>query len=104
MFVIFNSKTTRTFKAKYGGTRYFDTERAAKSMITRLKNAAERANASTGKNNVETPFDSYAEAAEFSNNIEKTETRKNFMTGKEFSEPVNTPYFASPSSETYWSS
>lgn len=30
-------------------------------------------------------------------------TKKNIMTGQEFEEDVNTPYFASPSSETYWS-
>ena len=31
-------------------------------------------------------------------------TRKNLMSGVEFQEDVNTPYFCSPSSETYWSS
>jgi hypothetical protein len=31
-------------------------------------------------------------------------TRKNLMSGQEFQEDVNTPYFCSPSSETYWSS
>jgi hypothetical protein len=31
-------------------------------------------------------------------------TRKNLMSGIEFQEDVNTPYFCSPSSETYWSS
>jgi len=30
-------------------------------------------------------------------------TRKNLMSGVEFQEDVNTPYFCSPSSETYWS-
>jgi len=30
-------------------------------------------------------------------------TRKNLMTGIEFQEDVNTPYFCSPSSESYWS-
>ncbi len=30
-------------------------------------------------------------------------TRKNLMTGLEFQEDVNTPYFCSPASETYWS-
>lgn len=29
--------------------------------------------------------------------------RVNIMTGKKFQEDVNTPYFCSPSSETYWS-
>jgi hypothetical protein len=30
-------------------------------------------------------------------------TRKNVMSGKEFKERYDTPYYASPSSETYWS-
>jgi hypothetical protein len=31
-------------------------------------------------------------------------TRKNAMTGAEFQERADTPYFCSPSSETYWCS
>ena len=30
-------------------------------------------------------------------------TRKNLMTGKEYQERYDTPYFCSPSSESYWS-
>ena len=30
-------------------------------------------------------------------------TRKNMMSGQEFQERYDTPYFCSPSSETYWS-
>jgi hypothetical protein len=30
-------------------------------------------------------------------------TRKNTMSGKEFQERYDTPYFCSPSSESYWS-
>ncbi len=33
----------------------------------------------------------------------KMVTRTNIMTGQEFEEDVNTPYFCSPSSESYWS-
>ena len=29
--------------------------------------------------------------------------RRNFMSGQEFEERYDTPYFCSPSSETYWS-
>jgi hypothetical protein len=31
-------------------------------------------------------------------------TRKNMMSGTEFQERYDTPYYCSPSSETYWSS
>ena len=30
-------------------------------------------------------------------------TRKNMMSGKEFTEKYDTPYYCSPSSESYWS-
>jgi len=30
-------------------------------------------------------------------------TRKNMMSGKEYQERYDTPYYCSPSSETYWS-
>ncbi len=30
-------------------------------------------------------------------------TRKNLLSGKEYQERYDTPYFCSPSSETYWS-
>ena len=30
-------------------------------------------------------------------------TKKNFMNGQEFKERYDTPYYCSPSSETYWS-
>ena len=31
-------------------------------------------------------------------------TKKNFLSGHEFTERYDTPYFCSPSSETFWSS
>ena len=43
------------------------------------------------------------EAEKFHRDIEKSVKKKNMMTGKEFMEKVNTPYYCSPSSETYWS-
>ena len=39
----------------------------------------------------------------FADKIEKTVERTNLMTGKKFKESVNTPYYCSPSSESYWS-
>tara|TARA_Y100000015_G_scaffold36640_1_gene38012 strand:+ start:5582 stop:5911 length:330 start_codon:yes stop_codon:yes gene_type:complete len=48
----------------------------------------------------------YAIAADgfFHQNIEKQVKKKNLMSGEEFMEPANRPYYCSPSSETYWSS
>jgi hypothetical protein len=44
-----------------------------------------------------------AEASVFFKSIEKTETKRNLLSGKEFVQPVNTPLCCDPSSETYWS-
>jgi hypothetical protein len=45
-----------------------------------------------------------AEAAYFHKHIEKQRKVKNLMDPtKEFMEPVNTPNYMSPASETYWS-
>ena len=44
-----------------------------------------------------------AEASVFHSTIEKTRTRKNMMSGVEYTETVNTPAYCSPSSESYWS-
>ena len=44
-----------------------------------------------------------AASAFFHQNIEKSRKTTNMMSGKEFVEPVNTPNYMSPSSESYWS-
>jgi hypothetical protein len=44
-----------------------------------------------------------AEAEYFHRHIEKSVNKRNLMTGKEFTQPVNTPLACDPSSETYWS-
>ena len=44
-----------------------------------------------------------AAKAYFHQNIEKQVKKTNAITGEEFMEPANRPYYCSPSSETYWS-
>jgi len=44
-----------------------------------------------------------AEADYYHKNIEKFVTRTNMMSGKEYTESVNTPNYMSPASEAYWS-
>jgi len=45
----------------------------------------------------------YADAEYFHQHVEKTETKRNLITGKEFTQSVNTPRCCDPSTETYWS-
>ena len=40
---------------------------------------------------------------ELNGDIEKRVTKRNLMSGKEFTQPANTPLCCDPSSETYWS-
>jgi hypothetical protein len=44
-----------------------------------------------------------AESNYFHAEIEKQETKRNLLSGKEFTQPVNTPLCCDPSSETYHS-
>ena len=78
----------------------YKTMAAAKAGLTRIAKA--EGLLKTDPNYAEYRY-AIAEADYFHKNIEKTVTKKSYMNGKEFKEPVNTPYYCSPSSETYWS-
>lgn len=71
-------------------TRAYNTFGAAKATRTRLCN---KAGWSTNELDI-VDVKSYQPRM-----VERT----NLMTGKKFQEDVNTPYYCSPSSETYWS-
>lgn len=89
-FVLYNIETTKLVPTTDRYIKTFKTEAAAKSARTRNKlNKEEYA---------------VAEATRFYALIEKTEMRKNLMSGKEFKVGVNADYATCPSSETYWSS
>ena len=96
-FVIYNKETTQLHTELVSGRAYwpkhFDTERGAKMVLTRNVN----------KGKYKKDEWAIADLATFKTNIEKTETRINLMSGKEFTQPVNTPLCCDPSSETYWS-
>ena len=89
-YVVYNLETTYLVEAKSGRTHF-----GSKGAATRAKNEAER-------NEPEYGF-GIAEVRDFYDNIELTVTRHNALTGAPFEETVNTPYYCSPSSETYWS-
>jgi hypothetical protein len=89
-YVVYNKDTTRLLNSKtYAnpGTAKAALTRAAKNDCTMIK--ADYA---------------VAESGEFCNNIEKTVTRQNMMSGKDYQERANTPISCSPASETYWCS
>jgi DICT domain-containing protein len=91
-FVIYDTDTTRIYDASKNST-YAATEKAAKSARTRILKAKPEL---AGKLEI-------ADAAHFSQFIEKQVYRKNMMSGKMYVEAYNTPSYCSPASESYWS-
>ncbi len=94
-YVIFHKDTTvylRYLKGRnWQSADSFKSEAAAKACLTRLMKK--------GKDISEyciLPADEFKK-------IEKTHIVRNFMTGAEIVESVNTPHYCSASSETYWS-
>lgn len=83
--------------------RTLKTAAAAKAWVTR-KQREYLTNQGLYVSNDGPLFDwGLAEAEYFHQHIEKSVNKRNLMTGKEFTQPVNTPLACDPSSETYWS-
>ena len=80
--------------------QYYKTMSAAKAGLTRIKKAENLL--PTDPNYADFRY-GIAEAEYFHKTIEKTRTRKNMMSGLDFTETVNTPGYMSPASESYWS-
>lgn len=91
-YVVYNKETTVTMRAKAYGKEYYATEAAAKAFLTRMVKMGYR----------KEDF-AVAEIGYFRENIEKYETVTNLMTGEPVRQSVNTPYYCSVASETYWS-
>lgn len=98
-YVIYNNETTQLLG---GSNKFYKTLAAAKAAISRIRKNIPTEDWGTARD----PLFVYAiaEINEFYKNIEKTVERTNIITGKTFRESVNTPYFCSPSSESYWCS
>jgi len=79
----------------------YKTMAAAKAAVTRMRKAWFKTRDECQDNDPLFRF-AIAESAYFSKNIEKQRRVRNMMTGAEFSEPVNTPAYMSPSRESYW--
>lgn len=97
-YVIYHNETTKILG---GANKSYKTMGAAKAAISRLRKTVPTAIGYPDRD----PLFVYAiaEINEFYTNIEKTVERTNLMSGKTFRESVNTPYYCSPSSESYWS-
>ncbi len=106
-FVIYHKETTQI----YTYTRHnpwrrvesYKTMSAAKAALTRLHKKWLQENNICVSN--DGPMFEYGIADKnwFHDFIEKQVVKRNLITGEEFTEPTNRPYYCSPSSESYWS-
>jgi len=100
-YVIYNINTTYILRARARSAgcfvEHYKSESAAKAALTRLDNKGK-----LGKGAFKEDF-AIAEVNEFHANIEKQVERTNMMSGEKFMEPINTPSYCSPASESYWS-
>lgn len=97
-YVVYETDTTRIVGIN---TTDYSTEAAAKSARTRMLKMKPRKY--SGRRQYQPEDLAVAELGFYRKNIEKMVERVNLMSGKKFIESVNTPYYCSPSSETYWS-
>jgi hypothetical protein len=88
-FVVFNTTMEQVLR-KNSGTRYFDTERGAKIVCSKLNKEANTNEWITLTNE------------EWKTRPVTTVERVNLMTGEKYMEPVNTPNFMSPAFYAYW--
>ena len=95
MYIVYQQDSTRIVNT-------YKTMAAAKAAITRSSNKHNRVMQQDHKQDPQFCW-AIASNEYYYKNIEKSVTRKNMMTGKEYTESVNTPGYMSPSSEAYWS-
>ena len=93
-------KPDRNGVARPDHRQSYKTMAAAKAAVTRIAKA--EGLLLTDPNHAVYRY-GIAEADYFHKHIEKHRVRENMMNGKSYSEPVNTPNYMSPASETYWS-
>ena len=96
-FVIYHKETTEIYSYvrhnPWKRVESYKTMAAAKAAMTRLSKQGE----------INDREWTICDKVMFHELVEKQVTKRNLMTGEEFQEQVNTPYYCSPSSETYWS-
>ena len=80
----------------------YATMSAAKAALTKMTNWHRYHTINDMQNSPQFRY-AIAEVDHFHTFIEKSVVKRNIMNGNQFVEKVNTPYYCSPSSETYWS-
>ena len=116
-YLVINPETYMVVIKQYGAPRYFDTVAGAKRSLNATRKKINKLRddhiARFGNDRFDWCNGYTRDLQRLENAVvidqetfEKNEPvaiKKNFMTGETFAEPLNTPHYASPSSETYWS-
>lgn len=93
VYVIYNPETGALYKHPKTRRTYYASAGSARAALTKACVRGELA-----------WYTHYVTSSEtYTTFIEKTETKRNLMTGTEFTQSVNTPMCCDPSTETYWS-
>ena len=103
MYYIYDQSTTKILsrESKSYQQAAYKTMSAAQAALTRMQKKYAQRNADAAQGPLYTA--AIAEAEYYAKNIERFVTRKNMMSGEEYTESVNTPNYMSPASEAYWS-
>ena len=103
MYYIYDQSTTKILsrESKSYQQAAYKTMSAAQAALTRMQKKYAQRNADAAQGPLYTA--AIAEAEYYAKNIERFVTRKNMMSGQEYTESVNTPNYMSPASEAYWS-
>ena len=99
--LIMGKMNTRTGEVRPDHRQSYKTMAAAKAALTRMSKRY-RADMLESVNDPQFRL-AIAEAEYFHATIEKTRERTSLMSGKAYTETVNTPAHMSPATETYWS-
>ena len=99
--LIMGKMNSRTGEVHPDHRQRYKTQAAAKAALTRMSKR-HRAAMLESVNDPQFRY-AIAEAAYFHNTVEKTRVRTSLMSGKPYTETVNTPAHMSPATETYWS-
>ena len=106
MYYIYDQESTRILSRE--GKRYwqkaeYKTMSAAQAALTRMQNKWVQREGVAAQAQGPLFTAAIAEEGYYKKNIEKYVTRRNMMSGEEYTESVNTPNYMSPASEAYWS-
>ena len=98
---IMGKMNSRTGEVRPDHRHSYKTMAAAKAALTRMSKRY-RADMLETVNDPQYRY-AIAEVKHFHSSIEKSRTRTSLMSGKPYTETVNTPAHMSPATETYWS-